>query len=386
MATTTRSRSRWTSSGNGFKPKHRAEPDVSLEGSPDQTRPQRYVGPAGRVLVLMLICFSVWTILAAPALKRAAEVSPIGIRRSAALAVLRPLARVSAFVGLDRLGSAGDRVLGRNEAPAVPPAAPEPKYPVPTAAGPSPSAPLQPILPKPTRVSPLTVLMVGDSIGADLAFGLSRLLSDKGTFRPREHTQESSGLARPDYFNWHDQLAVDISEKDPDVVVVMFGGNDGQNFLIGDHGVVLGSREWKSAYRSRVDRMMDLVIESGRPLIWVGMPIMKDPARSKVMRMLNSIYESEANAHPGVLYVDSYELFSNVNGRYSAYLRDRSGRVQQVRESDGIHLTIGAGGTRLAQAVYRVMRTLWEGATEQLPAPDRLPETVPHGRMTSPPP
>jgi hypothetical protein len=378
MATITPPRS--SSSGNGFRPKHRAEPEWSLEGSPLASRPNRVVGPAGRVLVIMLVTFAVWSLLAAPSLRQAAESSPLGARRTAALAVLRPISVISGLLGLDHFSSAADRVLGRNDAPTVPPAAPKPAHPLPTQ-GPSPSPILAPLLPNPTKTAPLTVLMIGDSIGADLAFGLSRLLNDKGTFRPREDTRESSGLARPDYFNWPYQVAVDISEKRPDVVVVMLGGNDNQSFLVGDHGVVLGSAEWKAAYRNRVARMMDIVTGSGRPLVWVGMPVMKDPARSKTMRMLNAIFESEAQEHPGVRYVDSYELFSNSKGRYAAYLRDSSGRLQQVRESDGIHLTIGAGGTRLAQRVYRTMKMLWEEPAEPLVESPARPETVPHGRM-----
>jgi uncharacterized protein len=373
MATITPPRS--PRSGNG----HRTQLEWSLDGRPLASRPNRVVGPAGRVLVIMLVTLGIWSLLAAPSLRRAAERSPLGARRTAALAVLRPISVVSSLLGLDHFNSAADRVLGRDDAPAVPPAAPRPPHPLPTT-GPSPSPSLAPILPKPTRADPLTVLMVGDSIGADLAFGLSRLLNDKGTFRPREDTHESSGLARPDYFNWPYQLAVDISEKRPDVVVVMLGGNDNQSFLVGDHGVVLGSAEWKAAYRTRVARMMEIVTGSGRPLIWVGMPIMKDPARSKVMRMLNGIFESEAREHRGVLYVDSYELFSNSRGRYAAFLRDSSGRLQHVRESDGIHLTIGAGGTRLAQRVYRTMKMLWEEPAEPLIGSPAVPETAPHGR------
>src|SRR5439155_4494614 len=129
-------------------------------------------GPAGRVLVIGLMCFLVWALLAAPALRRAAETSPLGARRTAALVVLRPLSRITALLGLDRLGGTADRVLGRkDEGPAIPPAAPTPNHPLPTG-GPA----LAPLLPSPTAADPLTVLVVGDSLGADLAQGMSRLL------------------------------------------------------------------------------------------------------------------------------------------------------------------------------------------------------------------
>ncbi|HJP64681.1 MAG TPA: DUF459 domain-containing protein, partial [Actinomycetota bacterium] len=347
-------------------------------GRPLPSRPQRQLGPAGRVLVIGLVCFALWTLLAAPALRRSAETSPLGIRRTASLVVLRPLSRISALLGIDRLGDVADRALGRtNAAPGIPPPAPPAAHPIPT--GPSPS--LAPLLPVPTRANPLTVLVVGDSLGADLAQGMSRLLSEKGTFRPREDTRESTGLARPDYFNWPYQVAIDISERRPDVVVAMFGGNDNQNFLVGDHGVVFGSREWRQIYGTRVGRLMDLVTKSGRPMIWVGLPVMKDPGRSKQMRILNSVYAEQAARHPGVSYVDSYRLFSSPRGGYAAYLRDADGHLEQVREGDGIHLTVGAGGARLADAVFQAMRALWRVPATPLPTSQPGPEMVPHGKM-----
>jgi hypothetical protein len=331
-------------------------------------------------VVIGLACFLVWALLAAPTLRRAAETSPLGARRTAALAVLRPLARVSALLGVDHLGAVADRVLSRSdEAPAIPPAAPIPVHPVPTGSSPE----LAPLLPVPTHADPLTVLVVGDSLGADLGRGISRLLSEKGTFRPREDTRESTGLARPDYFNWPYQVAIDISEKRPDVLVAMFGGNDNQNFLVGDHGVVFGSAEWRQVYGARVGRLMELVTRSGRPLIWVGLPVMKDPGRSQQMRILNSVYERQAAIHPGVSYVDAYRLFSSAKGGYTAFLRNSAGHLEQVREGDGIHLTVGAGGARLADAVFRVMRTLWQVPSPPLPTTLQKPEAIPHGMMAA---
>jgi len=44
--------------------------------------------PAGRIFVAMLVCLLFWGFLFAPTMKRAAEASPDGARRSAALAFL----------------------------------------------------------------------------------------------------------------------------------------------------------------------------------------------------------------------------------------------------------------------------------------------------------
>jgi uncharacterized protein len=357
----------------------------SLSGRPHPARPGRQVGPAGRVLVLGLTCFLLWGLLAAPSLHRSAETSPLGMRRTVALAVLRPLTRMSAVFGLDRIESGVERVLGRHngrEAPPPllrttgvermgPPASSQPR-PVPSPPSPDlgvrppakslspPSVPAfsEPPVHRPSRAHPLRVLAVGDSIGEDLAIGLARALSGRKSFVLETDARQSTGLARPDYFDWAHQVAVDIRKFRPDVVVAMFGANDAQSFIARGRGVRMGTSEWKRIYRQRAGRIMAQVSASGRPLIWVGMPPMAAEWRSQSMRMINGLLRAEAARRPGVLYMDSWRLFAGSGGGYSAYLRNASGEQELVRTSDGVHLT-AAGLDRLASAVMRTMATLW---------------------------
>lgn len=359
----------------------------SLGGRPHPEHPERQVGPAGRVLVIGLTCFLLWGLLAAPSLLRSAESSPLGARRTAAMAVLRPLARISTVLGLDRVESGVDGVLGRNrgapEAPpplirttgldrlgpaAVssprpapsPPLTPDPGVRPPAASAASPSVPAVrvPLVHRPTRSDPVRVLAVGDSIGEDLAIGLARALSGRKSFVLRTDARQSTGLARPDYFDWVSQIALDVRRFRPDVVVAMFGANDAQSFIAGGHGVRLGSAEWRRIYRQRAGRIMAQVSATGRPLIWVGMPPMAADWRSQSMRMINGLVRAEAARHRGVLYLDSWRLFSGPGGGYSAFLRNASGEQELVRTTDGVHLT-AAGLDRLASAVMRSMATLW---------------------------
>src|SRR5438105_1460031 len=102
------------------RPATRPRGRPSLQGTPDPVRPARRLGPAGRVLVVGLGGFLAWILLAAPALEREAATSPLGVRRSAALAVLRPLARVSAVLSHDRVGGVADRLLDRHRFAALP--------------------------------------------------------------------------------------------------------------------------------------------------------------------------------------------------------------------------------------------------------------------------
>src|SRR3954453_16280467 len=102
----------------------RADEVIRLPESPPERMPPndhrgrrdsgRRAVPAGRALAVMLTCLFVWLLLDAPALKRAAEASPIGTRRSVSLAFLRPLAASSEFLQLDLVRGAIARAVGRS--------------------------------------------------------------------------------------------------------------------------------------------------------------------------------------------------------------------------------------------------------------------------------
>ncbi|HEX2090520.1 MAG TPA: DUF459 domain-containing protein, partial [Actinomycetota bacterium] len=322
---------------------------------------------------------------------RTAEASPLGIRRTAALVVLRPVARISAFFGLDRLGAGIDRALGRREdtKPRTPPLIPE-RAPI-VEPGPIFTAPpksRQPkskddvvtgaflgqyaevgreflrarnpfALPPPTERHPIGVMTIGDSVASDLGHAFARLAAGRGGFRVRIDARVSTGLARQDYFDWPYQVAVNVRDHRPDVVVALFGVNDaGNGFFVGGRGVPFGTAEWKRGYQERVAKIMKMITKSGRPLIWVGMPIVAERWRANGVRMLNEIFRIEARKHEGVVYIDAWKLFADRNGGYTAYLPTRSGEKVQVRQPDGVHLTM-SGGDRLAEEVYDAMSRFW---------------------------
>jgi uncharacterized protein len=327
------------------------------------------------------VCLLVWSLLAAPSLRRAAEASPLGLRRTAALTVLRPLARLSAFVSLDRVGRKVDAALGRahqaapgGELGQSPPeglASPGTSLVSPPQPGVSGSPGLNPgqegqgkplaAVPRPTVARKLRVLVVGDSVGADLAIGVGRLIDGRRDFVLKVDARQSTGLARPDYFNWESQVGLDLRSFKPDLVVAMFGANDDQNLLVNGHGLVLGSPDWREAYGRRVGRIMSEVTGSGHHLMWVGMPPMKETSFSGIMRMLNGIVHQQASGRPGVRYLDSWPLLDNKNGRYAAYLPNASGQEELLRQPDGVHLTAD-GGARVADALFAAIRGLWQSS------------------------
>jgi len=335
------------------------------ERTPPPVRPRGRRRPtaAGRAMLTGLICFGLWSLVDAQALKAAADAGPLGLRRTASLVVLTPLAAVNRVLGLNHLESAIDNWLGRNVS--GPPGGTDVGLPpiVHVSPTPTPSVTVTPTLPpgefttlrRATRTDPLRVLVAGDSVGEDLGIGLERKLSGNPRVDVFSAARQSTGLARPDYFNWPAALKLDIGRFHPDVVVCMFGANDNQSFIVEGHVFRFGTREWSLAYQSRIATMMSIAQQSGAHVVWVGQPIMGSASRTNDMRRLNYFAKAQIKLHPDVLYVDSWHLFVDASGAYSAYLANSKGQQVLVRAQDGVHLTV-AGDDRLAYFVVAQMR------------------------------
>lgn len=322
--------------------------------------------PAGRVLAIGLIGLVLGALLNADSLVAQAERKPFGWSRDLSLAVWQPVQSVSHTLSLNRPREWVDSMTGRSLGPdegfefpppigddAAPPdddAAPgngsEQPDPPPTT-----EPPPDPELRTPTSEDPLRVWVGGDSMSQ--VFGES-LVADIGETDLMTSTLDyriSTGLTRPDYFNWPAHLATEMDRLDVEAVVIMFGANDAQG-LETDDGEVFEvlTDGWSAEYRRRVAGTMDLLQAEGRVVYWVGQPNMRSGGFARNMAGLNEIYRSEAESRPWVRYVDSYELFSNDAGSYEAFLPGLDGRVQDLRQDDGIHLS-RAGGDLLSRRV-----------------------------------
>tara|TARA_R100000935_G_scaffold54282_1_gene82957 strand:+ start:134 stop:724 length:591 start_codon:yes stop_codon:yes gene_type:complete len=166
----------------------------------------------------------------------------------------------------------------------------------------------------------------------------------------------STGLTRPDYFDWPGRITELLSSGPLDAVVVMFGANDAQGMVLPAGSEPFGTQAWLDEYRWRVAWVMDALAAGGADAYWVGQPVMRSDSFSARMAALNEIYASEAARREHVTYVDAWSVLS-ADGAYASHLDDGSGPTS-VRQSDGIHLS-RAGGDRLAAVVLDEIRADW---------------------------
>jgi hypothetical protein len=94
---------------------------------------------------------------------------------------------------------------------------------------------------------------------------------------------------------------------------------------------------------------MDYLSSEGRTLIWVGIPNAESEDLTRRLTVLRDAVLAEAAKRPQVVLVDSWPMFSGVNGGYADYV-DINGDYTLVRADDGFHLN-QAGADLLAGAI-----------------------------------
>jgi hypothetical protein len=304
------------------------------------------------VLGVSLAAFAIWLVLDAPTLQHNAQVSPVGTRRTVSLDLLGPLATISRDLGLSHVVSIADGILGRHgnrPGNGLHPTPVPPKTTVTTT-----TVPRVVVDRRPSAEDPLRVLVLGDSLGIDLGDVLVNDLTGTGVVLATLDGQVSTGLTRPDYFNWPAELSADLPHYTPQVIVIMMGANDAQDFP-GPPDVPFGTRAWDAQYRSRVESFMAEATSRGAQVIWVGMPPMQDPVLSAAMSRIDGIVRRAAGHVRGVEYLASWTVLGTSTGQFTPY-RVVAGQEVNVREPDGTHISPG-GAQVLSNVVEQAIRT-----------------------------
>ncbi|MGA9161810.1 MAG: DUF459 domain-containing protein [Actinomycetota bacterium] len=334
---------------------------------PEPPEPRR--ASARDVFVTIVVCLSLWALLAAPILLRSAEAGPVGARRTAALALLRPLVAISDTLLLSRATSSVERALGRDPdgAPGGELALPvfhlPPSEFEPTPAGHGPTGGSEtthtspppahgargedpadePIaataIRTPTNSNKLRVAVIGDSLSQGLGPAIERWMNPS-VVRVLSLGRQSTGLSREDYFNWEAGMRQIVDGFRPDLVFVLLGSNDSQAQISRDGTAIpVGSVEWVEGYRERAAQLLQEATGAGTRVVWVGIPIVKERERWNFYRRVNDIYRNTANGDPLGTYVDAWTPFAARDGGYTAFVRNERGDLVEVRASDGVHFT-----------------------------------------------
>jgi uncharacterized protein len=319
----------------------------------------RRLWSAGHAVVVTWLGLVLASLLNAPGMHKTAFNQEQGLRRDVALAVTGPLAGLSGALQLDRPRQLVKAALGRSDDDEI-----DTEIAVPGPGTAPPPGPGQRLAFTPKRK--LRLWVAGDSLVVVPGFAIveaadaSPVLEPLGTVDGRIAT----GLERPDVFDWFEHLRREVRRLRPKAVVVALGANDDHDFMTGvPEGVTLdgfGGPAWTNEYRRRVGGLMDTVTRGGAFLVWIGLPITRDPDQSARFDRINAIVQQEARRRPGrAAYVDTYTRFAGDDGGFAEYLPNAAGRLVRVRARDGVHFE-RPGGEIIAREVLRRLNEAYD--------------------------
>jgi hypothetical protein len=223
----------------------------------------------------------------------------------------------------------------------------------------------------PSPGDPARVLIVGDSDAGAFGPSLLRLLESTGVVTTTLDYKVSSGLSRPDFFDWPARLREQLAELDPHVVVATFGGNDAQDVNVEGRSVPVADPAWTQAYGARVREVLDLMLADDRHVVWVGIPNASSASFTQRLVVQRDAVVAELGRHPHrtrIRYVDTWSRFAGRSGGYADYIVDpRDGQGKKVRAADGFHLNM-AGADILAGDIFNELRAFLSP-----PGPDPAP-------------
>ncbi|WP_286157155.1 DUF459 domain-containing protein [Sinorhizobium sp. RAC02] len=200
------------------------------------------------------------------------------------------------------------------------------------------------------------VLVVGDFIAGSLGEGLATAFETTPGIVVERHTNGSSGIVRDDYYDWPASLPGLIAETKPALVVISMGANDRQQMPVAGEKEKFRSEAWTKEYEARVALLATLARDSGKPMLWVGMPAFQSSALTADMTTLNTIYRASVEKTGGE-FVDIWDGFVDENGKFVTSGSDINGQQVRLRGSDGINFT-KAGKRKLAFYVEKEIRRL----------------------------
>ena len=245
-------------------------------------------------------------------------------------------------------GNAGDPGAGDGIGAAVAPA---------TTTSSAPAAPpptLRPPPRTPTAEDPLRVLILGDSIMFDAAFGIEAALEATGVV-------DVERVARPGFgfdstYDWRSDYPDLLEEHRPEVIVIMLGGWDFH--LVDEAG--------SPAYVPLVDEAVETMTSQGAEVLWLSYPHSAPEAGLAAERIaVNEVFAALPTRWPGVVtYLDIGPVLGNPDGTWAQALPGPDGALQLVRKPDGGHIC-PYGAQLLGDAVRSTLAPLWA-----LPAPD----------------
>ena len=211
--------------------------------------------------------------------------------------------------------------------------------------------------------TPVRVLLAGDSLMESLGPQMRNSLSGYSNITFIPIGKKSTGLSRPDFYDWPTVLRKNLTEHRPHLVVMWVGTNDPQG-IHGHRG--LGepcSEAWQEVYRTKLHEVVQLSHAHGARFMLMGPPVVGDPKLNAQLGIIDHLMQLECRSL-GICYISTRYILGGKEGLFHPRGRLLSGEYVDLRSSDRVHIT--SDGNRrvmdyllpyLAREIERCFRT-----------------------------
>ncbi len=220
------------------------------------------------------------------------------------------------------------------------------------------------------------ILVIGDTLSGGLGAGLRRITESEQKFDVTFRPNESSGLARPEIYDWAQVLPSIFEANEYWGVVVMIGANDRRDM----EDKLFRSQDWISAYKKNVETLLDALKAQDVRVFWASSPPFADPEHDFDMLFLSELHRGIVEAR-GETFIDLYKPLLGANGKYSDTGADSTGIVRRLRARDGVGF-YKEGNNRMAQILLGEIqiREADEDFEKTSPVAQALPSSPLFGR------
>lgn len=180
------------------------------------------------------------------------------------------------------------------------------------------------------------ILMLGDSLMEDLGPMMHRMMRHRKGLEFIISAKYSTGLCRPDYFNWPRHMNNVVRRYLPDLVIFFIGANDGMPIRQGNGLVPTGRETWRAAYAAKMDELVGIARSVGADIIWVELPAVGG-TYNKLLHQTQVAQRTYCESN-GITTLRTDPFLSGEWGRFEPY-GDYHGSYTRLRTKDQTHLT-----------------------------------------------
>lgn len=186
------------------------------------------------------------------------------------------------------------------------------------------------------------VLIVGDSIMMTVGPVIKETFATKMAGSAVVRAKLATGLARPDVFDWNTEIKGVVGKSKFDLIVMMLGTNDSQDFAENGKIFTYGTTEWVDIYNKRLLSVMQTACVGAKKVLWLGLPPMKSVNFDRKAHRINNWTKKQAHRSGCVDYIPTDRMLGDADGKFASYVKVGE-HLEKVRMVDGIHVTKKGG-------------------------------------------